>query len=191
MNLGRTFIAADVDHSTAIGRVLGDLKEMGRGLKIIAPENLHITLRFLGPIGPEGLDDMIAAMRIATEDVKPFELDLVGTGAFPNIHRASVVWVGCERSEPLKLIVDRLNPLIDSLGFQSEQRSWTAHLTIARVKGRPARELKTYLEDWRATKFGQCLIDTIKLKSSTLSRSGASYETIEEVALRDAISSVI
>ena len=180
----RTFIAVDVDPNPVLRRALSKLHVMGRAIKAVAPENLHVTLRFLGSTDEGQFAELLDAIRIASADVSPFEFRLIGVGAFPSARRPSVVWVGSDGAERLTRVVEELNPLVDDLGFQSEKRPWSCHLTLARVKARPPGDLAQFLDGHRATDFGTCRVSQIELKSSVLSNSGPRYDTIGSADLK-------
>lgn len=179
----RTFIAVTVDPNPAIRCVLSALQAMRRPIKAVVPENLHITLRFLGATDEALFADVLDATRLSSFGVEPFAFRLVGVGTFPNLRRPSVVWVGTDSAKPLQRIVEKLNPRIDEMGFPPVTRPWSSHLTLARVKARAPRDLEAFLNDHRFVDFGVCRISEIDLKSSVLTSAGPRYDTIGSVAL--------
>ena len=180
----RAFIAVEIDATSALRRALAELEAMDRPVKAVAPENLHITLRFLGQTDECLFADLLEAVGVASDGIGPFDLHLVGMGAFPHARRPWVVWVGSDQDEPLKGIVDGLNVLIDALGFAGSGRPWSSHLTLARIKARPPQELTGFLDGRRSFDFGTHRVDRINLKTSTLSSAGPRYETVGSVRLK-------
>jgi RNA 2',3'-cyclic 3'-phosphodiesterase len=98
-------------------------------------EGLHITLKFLGEVESKELDKVAEAVAQAAREIKPFELTITGTGGFPNLKSPRVFWVGIE--EPTGMLL-KLQAQIESeftaMGFAREDRPFSPHLTIGRVK---------------------------------------------------------
>jgi 2'-5' RNA ligase len=104
-------------------------------VKCVAPQGIHLTLKFLGSIFPQNVADIIRVMEQASQGVSPFQLQITDVGAFPNTRQPRVIWVG------IKGDVDKLiawQQSIDSglvpLGFAKEARPFTPHLTLARLR---------------------------------------------------------
>lgn len=103
----------------------------------IRPEQMHITLRFLGSV-PEGNIEKIAeAMEKATKGISPFIITCMGLGCFPNPDYPRILWVGLEYPATLRQLQKRLEKELVDIGFEEEQRDFVPHLTIARIKSRP------------------------------------------------------
>lgn len=183
--MARAFIAARVPPPPLLADVMRRIAGMAQGNKAIKAtkaQNLHITLRFLGDTDPPYFAPIAEALR-ASAVMEPFDLCITGLGAFPHAGRPSVIWAGVRGDEPLRLIVDDLNPRIDALGFGGEQRAWRAHLTLARVKTRPPDELFEMLESMRETPFGIVPVRSLELMKSDLTPAGPVYSVVESVAL--------
>ena len=179
----RAFIAIHIEPPAALLKTLHAIRALDGPIKTVEDHNLHITLRFLGDTDESQFPDLIAAMRQACEGCGPFTMELKGLGAFPRIERPSVAWVGVEQEEPLRVIVNRLNPLIDALNFGGDHRPWNPHLTLARIKAKPPGELLDMLRDRRDTPFGSVAVTQINLMKSTLTPKGPIYDVIHRVAL--------
>jgi len=149
-------------------------------VKTVEPENLHITLFFLGEIDERRTMEIIAAMEKI--NAERFELPFSGAGVFPNPNFIRVVWVGCESKE-LENIYGALAPSISKMGYKFED--FRAHLTIARVKGPAAKEkVKEVIARFKDAKFGACTVDRIVLFKSTLTPKGPIYEEVFAKMLR-------
>jgi RNA 2',3'-cyclic 3'-phosphodiesterase len=152
----------------------------------IAPENLHITVWFIGEVDDKRADAIRAVLIRSAFDTPAFDLALAGCGAFPPSGAPRVFWVGVHRGGPdmgrlYVQVADRLAPL----GYEPERRAYTAHLTIARVKdpGRgTAKTIRGILEDVPAD-CGVCRISAVTLFRSRLSPRGAAYEPLLRVPL--------
>ncbi len=100
----------------------------------VAPESMHLTLKFLGNVADERLATVERALEQAIGDAREFELPLGGFGAFPTPANARVVWVGCGDVPALELLQDRLERQLEGVGFPIEGRPFRPHLTLGRVK---------------------------------------------------------
>jgi 2'-5' RNA ligase len=114
---------------------------------------------------------------------QPFTVQFAGLGAFPNLRRISVVWVGITRGqEELEGIFQQLEPKLRKIGLSPDNKGFSPHMTIARVKSGINREaLAKYIESMRDRDFGQIAVAAVRLKKSTLTPKGPIYTTIHEV----------
>ena len=180
----RAFIAARLTATPDLCRLLQRMSGLGRAVRPVAAENLHLTLRFLGQIEPAQTIEIAAAMRAAAVGVAAFDVQLVGVGAFPRPDRPSVIWVGVHGTEPLAEIVQVLDPKLDSLGLSRADKPWQAHLTVARVKAKPDDDLIKLLGRSAETDFGWQSIDSLQLVESQLGPKGPTYMDLDRIDLR-------
>jgi RNA 2',3'-cyclic 3'-phosphodiesterase len=151
----------------------------------VAPENVHLTLQFLGAVPEERVPDVEAALRAAAAGARPLALVVRGAGGFPNARRARVLWAGLEGDvAPLAALVAELGRRLAPLGYPPEDRPFSAHLTLGRARdGRGAPGLGGALAQaaqadpapWRASE--------LVLFESHLSPRGPRYEPLARVAL--------
>lgn len=179
----RAFIAVRIDPAPALMPLLKTLAGCGRPVRPIAPEQLHLTLRFLGAIDADAAPDIVAAMQLAVARTRVFDVRLVGLGAFPQPDRPRIVWVALRGTEPLDPIVHRLDPLLDSLNLSPRDHPWRPHLTVARVKAKPPAELLDLIRSHRSSDFKTQSIKAVRLVQSTLSPAGPTYHDLHCVAL--------
>jgi 2'-5' RNA ligase len=183
MEMIRSFIAFDIEDATVIGN-LSKVQDMllgtGADLKLVKPENVHVTLRFLGDITPEMVDQIHSEME--QMQFAPFEIKIKGTGAFPNLRRISVVWAGIRQgANELRGIFDQLEPRLQTLGFKPDYRGFSPHLTIARVKtGRNKMDLAEQLNNLEDFEFGSIKAECLRLKKSVLTPQGPIYSVLKE-----------
>ena len=183
MEMIRSFIAFDIEDA-AVQKNLSKVQEMlvrtGADLKLVKPENIHVTLRFLGDITPEMVEQIHGEME--QTQFAPFEVKIKGTGAFPNLKRISVVWAGIRQgANELKAIFDQLEPRLQTLGFKPDYKGFSPHLTIARVKtGRNIMALAEQLNDLEDYEFGSIKAECLKLKKSVLTSQGPIYSVLKE-----------
>jgi 2'-5' RNA ligase len=183
MEMIRSFIAFDIEDDTVL-RNLSKVQDMlvrtGADLKLVKPENIHVTLRFLGDVTSEMVDQVHGEME-QTQFV-PFEVKVKGAGAFPNLRRISVVWAGIRQgANELRAIFDQLEPRLQTLGFKPDYKGFSPHLTIARVKtGRNKEALAEQLKELEDYEFGSIKAECLRLKKSVLTPQGPIYSVLRE-----------
>ena len=157
--------------------------------KWVDPGNIHLTLKFLGNISPGLVGRITSAMETAAREIKPLYIQVKGLGAFPNANRVNIVWVGLVGDiERLALLQKRIDAQLSPLGFKSENRPFTPHLTIARIRDHASSEERRQLGRLIAeTAFDTLLpvdIMSVYLMKSQLTREGPIYSSILSVNLR-------
>lgn len=180
----RSFIAFEMENEQVLNRLSAVQKlliETGADLRLVAPQNIHITIRFLGGINPAMVEKVYEAMK--TVKFRPFIVQIRGLGVFPNINYPRVVWAGMtDGVEQLKSIFLQLEPKIRALGFEADAYGFSPHLTIARVKsGANKQRLAELVTNRKDYEFGIIKADCLRLKKSQLSPKGPTYSTLKEV----------
>ncbi|MBI4393038.1 MAG: RNA 2',3'-cyclic phosphodiesterase [Euryarchaeota archaeon] len=179
----RAFIAVKVPSNPSLVEAVSELARMGRGVKAVDAANLHITLKFLGDVADSKIQDVVQVIRAAGALAKATELGLVGVGCFPDERRPKVVWAGSRGGEALADAAARLEDGLAGLGFERERRRFVVHLTLARVRDDPPKDLQSFLERHRSMDFGKARISSIDLFRSDLLPSGPRYTVLESVGL--------
>lgn len=180
----RAFVAADIKPDQRLIDILTDLRRSGADLKVVRPELLHMTLKFLGDTEEDLVDRITSKIEVAVRDVRPFEVRLVGMGAFPSLSNIKVVWVGMEDSGNLAQIAQRLDGSLGELGFEPDKRGFKPHLTVARAKGSSRMgAVQNILKEKAASDFGTYNVGSIRLKKSVLGFQGPTYSDVREVRL--------
>ncbi len=161
-----------------------EIEKVNANLKLVEPENIHMTLKFLGNIEESIVEDIAKIMKESVSEISPFTLKFKNVGAFPNLNFIKVIWVGIENPELLTKIAKNLDNGLSLLYFKKEKRGFSPHITLARVRGPKKKdELKNLLEKNLNRDFGDMRVDGITLKKSVLSSKGPKYYTIKEVDL--------
>ena len=187
----RLFIAVEIDD--AVRRVAATAGEelrqaIGPALKArwVPPENMHLTVRFIGQVDDDRAPALIDALTRPL-DVAPFDLELGGCGAFPPSGPPRVLWMGLTRGlSSLSLMHEACNQRLRPFGFEPEGRPYSAHLTLARIKDAPkgagaaAREGLRRVASHRAT----CHVTRATIFQSHLSPKGPRYEPVGFAALK-------
>lgn len=136
----RCFIAIELpdELKREIKRIQTKLKSDGQaGVKWVDPDGIHLTLKFLGEVDADWIDEITEAIKSAAVGIPPFRLEVKGLGVFPNLNRVRVVWVGLEGElDKLTQLVRQIETYVSPLGFPTEAREFTPHLTLARVGDR-------------------------------------------------------
>ena len=180
----RAFISADLPTLAPIEALVQDLRSASRELKLVSPDHLHLTLKFLGDTEEGLVPEIVSAMREAGVGVGPLDLRVRGMGAFPNPERPNVIWVGVEGAEALGKMAKSLNANLEALGFEAEHRAWSPHVTLARVRiPRGLDRVRQILEERSSQEFARVRIEEIRLKKSVLQPQGPEYTTVESVRL--------
>jgi 2'-5' RNA ligase len=164
--------------------IMSSLLSLGGDLKPVERENIHLTLKFLGNVTAAKLEEIKSALTQVT--FPPFSLEIKGAGAFPNLKRMNVIWVGVgEGWSQVERVYEQTEKLLHQLGFSRETRAFSPHITVARVKsGQKRDEIGAFLGHLTDESFGTFNVENVRLKQSILSPSGPKYSTLFEVPAR-------
>ncbi len=179
----RSFLAFDIDSETVLNRFATMQKllaQIGADLRLVAPQNIHITVRFLGNITPAMVEQVFNVMK-KTQFVR-FNVQIKGLGAFPDLRYSRVIWAGItESADQLKNIFKQLEPRLRDLGFTPDPKGFSPHLTIARVNsGRNKQQLAKFITENANYEFGKVNAKCLRLKKSDLTPKGPIYSTLKE-----------
>ncbi|MGD2096271.1 MAG: RNA 2',3'-cyclic phosphodiesterase [Desulfobacterales bacterium] len=183
----RAFVAIDLPEAirASIGAAQDALKSYGFRVKWVRPESIHLTLKFLGNIDVSRTDEIVNAMTWAAKSRTAMRLSASGIGVFPNVRRPRVIWVGLGGEvDNLKSLQQALDGHLAELGFPAETRSFKAHLTLARVKGKMAVDrMQSALDKFNAFESEGFDADRMILFKSELHPTGAVYTRVAQVNL--------
>jgi 2'-5' RNA ligase len=183
----RAFIAFKLpeDVIAFLGDAQNELISLGFTARWVRPENIHLTLRFLGDINGQDLESIEGAIQGAAEGRSPVSFRALGLGVFPAIRRARVIWVGI--AGEVDRIADCRNALDTRLlphGFAMDRRPYRGHLTLGRFKGKvPPERLLDAIKARSAVESAPVVADRLVLFQSDLRPSGAVYTELLSVAL--------
>lgn len=166
----------------AIGRDL-ELLVPNKAIRWVPPENIHLTLRFLGDTRLEILSEVSEGMVDVCRDFHPFLLSLNKIGCFPNPRRPRIVWVDVEGNlNALQSIQKRIGQVLEPLGWDIERRKFHPHLTVGRVKNslHVANSRLPWGKETRPVSF---TVDAVTLYESVLKSSGAIYSVRDQYKL--------
>ncbi len=158
--------------------------EPARGIKWVSPDGIHLTLKFLGWVAPDGIDAVKLAIGEAVKSFRPFELGISDLGGFPNLRRLDVVWCGLVGDlAHLSGLQQSIENIVSPLGYPTEKRAFSPHLTLARLREDVDPGARQSLAKKIASmKFEPGLpipVDSVSLMRSTLLPSGAVYDCLD------------
>lgn len=178
----RTFVAIELPPTVQRGlaQVQERLKRGGHPVRWVAPGNIHVTLSFLGEITRAQLEAVGEAVTRVAAASRPFLLEALGCGVFPNPRRPRVVWVGIQGElEPLGALHGHLERALAELGFPPEGRSFSPHLTVGRTQRRcspaQARALGDAVSAITVPSLGRWEVEEIVVMRSDLRPEGPLY----------------
>jgi 2'-5' RNA ligase len=188
----RAFIAIDLpeDVRRELGRRIEHLQNGMPGLPVrwVRPGGIHLTLRFLGDTQPEQVSEMQQGLTELGAANPGFTLIIGGLGCFPNSRRPRVIWVGVEeKTGALDQLQRGVEGLCRKLGFPPDRRSFSAHLTLGRVRqggeARTGDEFGRFVEADQGDMLGQVLVEEMVLFQSELKPDGAVYRRLATARL--------
>lgn len=182
----RSFIAVEANEKVrnSLVKVQGELEETGADLKLVSPENIHLTLRFLGDVSESKLDPIKDAVSDAVT-LSPFQASIEDLGVFPKPSFIRVIWAGVgEGSEELTTLRKNVDQKLSEVDIPPEDKDFTPHFTIARVKSGKAKDKLNYIiEDKEGSNWGKVEVEEIELMKSELTSEGPIYTTLETFPL--------
>ncbi len=165
----------------ALAAELGHLRSRAGDVAWVAPENLHVTVKFLGSVAEERLPAVGRAVGAVAAASRPFSLIVSGLGAFPTVTRPRVVWAGLgPGTEALAALAGQVEEALAALGFAREGRPFVGHVTLGRRRQpRPDAGLARTLVAAAGRRFGRTVVDRLVLMRSDLGPRGARYRPLE------------
>ena len=181
----RLFIAIPLPDTfqNIIAKIQKSIDKFGK-LKLVKPENVHLTLKFLGDVNENKIDKINKRLSFL-KNINTFTISVRGLGTFPNVKRPRVIWMGTEKGfDEINELQKKIDSSLEDMGFKKENR-FHPHYTIARVKFIAEKEkIEKFLKENTDLIFGEYTVDKIMLMESKLSPKGPRYYTIEEFHLK-------
>lgn len=183
----RAFIAIDISEEvrTALGRVAESLSsQTKKEVRWVAPENLHLTLKFLGKMDAEKQQKSVEkVLEKSVKGASPLVLTCKGLGAFPHWKKIRILWAGLEgETESLIQYCERLEEVLEPLGFERELGKISPHITLGRVRFYSRKSLwPNTLQLMPVQKYGDIRVDHVTLYKSELTKEGAIYRALRRI----------
>ena len=179
----RSFIAVDFpqDFVENIAQIQSKLKDYN--VKLVDPELVHITLKFLGDVNENKIEHIAKTLDEIT--TPSFDARIGSIGVFPKPQYIKVIWLGAEGN--FETLHNDVESALKPFKFKKDRRGYTAHATLARVKHIPNEEKDGFLkvlDELKNIEVGMFHVDAIKFKKSTLTPEGPIYETLHEAKLK-------
>ena len=192
MGLLRTFIAVDIpSHLQQLiqQRIEPLHKSLGASLvRWVAPQNIHLTLKFLGDVAPVNIQMLSQMLGAEADVVHAFDIQINGLGCFPSPKRPRVLFVEVQAPAELEALYRGIESACARLGYESEQRDFSPHLTVGRVRQDiPAvgqQKLRNALEAFVIDSPGSARVDSVHLYKSDLKPSGSVYTKLFSAPLQ-------
>jgi len=184
----RVFIAVDIPSTVKdeIGKLQKQLmREVSSSVKWVEVANIHATLRFLGEVSEEKTELLYQELSKGGREIAPFKISVRGLGAFPNLSRPRVIWVGMgSEGKRMEQLSSQIEALVRGLGFPPETRAFSPHLTIGRVKQlRDRVEWAGAIGKREEIFFGEATVDCFYLYQSILKPLGPEYRKLKRFDL--------
>jgi 2'-5' RNA ligase len=184
----RTFIAIEL-HRTIRDRLIAlqeNLASAAPDVKWVEPDNLHVTLLFLGEVDDRELPAVCRVVQDALAEVPAFPMSVTGVGCFPNPRRPRVLWVGVGQGmQEVVAVHDALEGPLLTLGcYRREERKYTPHITLGRRRSEgPADALSRALAKQQTWHGGDETVSEIHVMGSELTRDGPQYTVLSRATL--------
>lgn len=151
----------------------------------IAPEKLHVTMKFLGDVREDRAPDVVEALEEVSDDFRPFEVGFERVGAFPSLRSPRVIWLGVEATMEMRAVKHDLEHAFVDMGFSRETRAFQPHVTLARTDNdAEAGDFRDLEPVARRVDFDEThRVATLDLMRSRLQSSGAEYSILHTARL--------
>ncbi|MBN2831455.1 MAG: RNA 2',3'-cyclic phosphodiesterase [Candidatus Omnitrophica bacterium] len=186
----RTFIAIALpkDIKERLTSIQDKLKKCGADIKWASPENIHLTLMFLGEVSRDKLNSVIKTTEEIMQDKFQFKIRLSTLGVFPNTKHPKVIWAGVEEGDrEIRALNYSLKEKIEKLGMPKEENKFSSHITLGRTKSLTNKDalidLLNSLKDEFCKERSEFIAGKITVFKSTLTPNGPVYEALKEISL--------
>jgi len=192
MSLLRTFIAVEI--SRQMQEIIQQKTESFRKaigpnlVRWIATENIHLTLKFLGDVSPANIDTLTQMLRTQADSCPSFDIHISGLGSFPSSKRPRVLFVGIQAPAELEALWRGIESETARLGYESEGRGFSPHLTLGRVKqycsASDQQRIRKALTEMKVDSLGTARVDSVHLYKSELKPGGSVYTKLFSAPLK-------
>jgi len=182
----RLFVAVEIQPGKTLAEAYQVIRTNLRMERInwVSSDHFHITLKFLGDTTEDEIPQIMSRIKDLCRGSKPFAISLTSIGVFKNLREPRIIWIGCQSTDPLKVIQVKLECALSEIGFEPETREYSPHLTLGRMKEiRQINPLTQLITNYKNFEFQSQAIDRIILYESLLYPSGPQYNKIFEIIL--------
>lgn len=183
----RLFIAIDISDNLEVNNIIKGLKNKLNQDKIgwVKPENMHITVKFIGSTPSEKTKKIVEITKKTCEHIKPFELKFSKIGIFGSSYKPRVIWIGFEENIVLSNLAENIKKELDKIGYPYDRQNFVPHLTLGRIsKIESKKYFQSVLDGYKDIELKPILINNIYLFESVLQKTGPEYRIIESINLQ-------
>ena len=191
MSLLRSFIAIEIplEIQQNIYKETSNFRREIDGLvRWVPAENMHLTLKFLGDVSPSNVEFLMQMLRNEADNVNGFTIHLTGLGSFPSLKRPRVIYIAIHAPAGLEALHRGIESASRRLGYESEERPFSPHLTMGRVKQNISaveqQKIRRCIEGIQVDVLGTARVDSVHLYKSELKPSGSVYTRLYSAPLR-------
>lgn len=191
MSMLRTFIAVELPAEIQ-QNVYKQTANFRRGIESLVrwvpAHNMHLTLKFLGDVSPNNMEFLVQMLRNEAALIPAFDIHLAGLGSFPNLRRPRVIYVGIQAPAALDALQRGIESASRRLGYESEERPFSAHLTLGRLRQNATaveqQTIRRALEGTQVDLLGTARVDSLHLYKSDLNPGGSIYTRLHSAPLK-------
>jgi RNA 2',3'-cyclic 3'-phosphodiesterase len=187
----RTFIAVNIPPSIqqAIQKKVNDLRRYaGDSIRLVKVKNIHLTLKFLGDVSPSDVEKLTQILRAEADSCPAFDIAIGGLGSFPNSKQPRVLYIGVQAPAGLEALQGGIESACSRLGYESDSRPFSPHLTIGRVRDHVSpgdlQKVRRALEETQIDSLGTLRVDSVHLYKSELKPGVPSYTKLFSALLK-------
>ncbi len=159
----------------------------GDGIRWTKPEQIHLTLKFLGNVADSRIDELIAATTAACVPFPPIQLHSAGFGFFPENRPPRVIWAAVSDEQGhLPKLADAIISATTRFAAENDEKGFSAHLTLGRIRNLKPAELRHLVEATRAMEnrsFGKWTTETVEIIRSDMDAQGTQHSTLAKIPL--------
>lgn len=182
----RTFVAIDIPQEIKmeLDKLIAELRPHAPDIRWVRAANLHLTLRFLGDIPKDAVAGLAEEIGKNVAGFGTFHISLAGLGAFPNLKKARVIWVGGgQGQERLCELAPKVEKACVDCGFGQADKPFSSHLTIGRVKFPKGHEKLVSIIEAMSYESPIFAVEQVTIFKSDLLPAGPKYTRLETVRL--------
>jgi 2'-5' RNA ligase len=191
MSMLRAFIAVEIP-SEIQQKIHRETANLRKGIdplvRWVPSQNMHLTLKFLGDVSPNSLEFIKQMLRTEAEKIACFEIHCAGLGAFPNLKRPRVLYVGIQAPAALDGLARGIESASHRLGYEPEEHPFSAHLTLGRVRQNVSvteqQQIRRAIESTQVDLLGTARVDSVHLYKSDLNPGGSVYTRLYSAPLK-------
>jgi RNA 2',3'-cyclic 3'-phosphodiesterase len=191
MSLLRAFIAVEIPAEIQ-QKIDRETSHFRRGIdplvRWVSTGNMHLTLKFLGDVAPSAVEFLVHMLRNEAENIPCFSMQLTTLGSFPNIRQPRVIYIGIQAPAELVALQRAVESAARRLGYDGEERPFSAHLTLGRVRQNVTavdrQKIRHAIESTQVDLLGTARVDSVHLYKSELKPGGSVYSRLYSAPLR-------